>query len=159
MRSADPWYAGRPAPEPEPEVPAAPPVPVRLEVAKADDEVGPALVASLAALLTRMEESEKRIVDALSEITKAYTADREGLLAALTAAATAPAIPAPEVIVNIPQQEAPVVNVEVPKQPTPEVNVTLEAPAQATTRRHVTFTRNLEGRVEGADIEEVTDGG
>lgn len=126
----------------------------RVEIVAQNDSVGPALVASIEAISERLittEDTLRHVTETLVRIAETVVADRQELLAALTAAAQAPAPEAPVVHVHAAEQPAPVVHVDVPAQPAPEVNVTLEAPKQ---KRTVKFNRDLMGRIEDAEIEE-----
>jgi hypothetical protein len=114
-----------------------------------------ALVASMEALTDTLSQ----VVDALAAVVETQNADRDAFTQALTAAANRPEPEAPVVHVTVPDiilPEQPTINVHVPKTkilipnaPTPVVNVTMPG-----TKKTVKFTRNLNGEVEQAEIEE-----
>ena len=135
------------------------PEPVKIQIGPDRDESAQALVAAVDAITERLASTEQvmaSVVSALEKITESAASDREAFREALTAAANQPEpvvnITIPEIL--IPEQPSPTVNVHVPKsqilvpsQPTPVVNVTLPG-----TKKTVTFTRNLQGEVEQAEI-------
>ena len=140
--------------------------PMRVEIAAATSEADEALLASIGAVAARLEKTEAvmvSVVDLIGKVVETLNGDREEFTKALTAAANQPEpvvnVYVPEIV--IPEQPSPTVNVHVPKsqilvpqQPTPVVNVTLPG-----TKKTVKFTRNLQGEVESADIQEELDGG
>lgn len=127
---------------------------VKVELSSDTSERDAALVASMEA----MTETLGQVVDALAQVVETQNADRAALTEAITAAANQPEpvvnVYVPEIV--LPEQPSPTVNVHVPKTklllpqaPTPVVNVTLPG-----TKKTVKFTRNLQGEVEQAEIEE-----
>ena len=133
--------------------------PVRVEFAPAEQslETEKALLASI----DQITETLGQVVEALGKVVEIQNTDRAALTEALTAAANQPEpvvnVYVPELV--IPEQPPATVNVHVPKSqilvpqgPTPVVNVSLPG-----TKKTVTFTRNLNGEVEQADIVEEPD--
>lgn len=127
---------------------------VKVELSSDTSERDAALVASMKAMTQTLEQ----VVDALAQVVETQNADRAALTEAITAAANQPEpvvnVYVPEIV--LPEQPSPTVNVHVPKTklllptaPTPVVNVTLPG-----SKKTVKFTRNLQGEVEQAEIEE-----
>ena len=119
------------------------------------DEVLVASVGEISERLVRTEEILASAVDALGKMVEEMQHDRETFREALTAAAQQPT---PEVTVNVPEQpvvvNVPEASVNVAPAPAPVVNI--EMPASHKT---VTFTRNLQGEIEQAEIVEEGHGG
>ena len=138
------------------ELPA--PQAAKVELVSVPHPLDEVLVASVVEIQERLERTESILagaVDALGKMLEAMQHDRETFRAALTAAAQQPT---PEVTVNVPE---PVVNVTVPEAsvnvaPAPAPVVNIEMPASHKT---VTFTRNLQGEIEQAEIVEEGHGG
>jgi hypothetical protein len=107
------------------------------------------LVSTLNALMERMQASEQALTASLEAIVQEFKNDREEMVQALTASASAPA---PVVNVNVPETPPPSVNVEIPPATDPQVNVAIEDPPRT---RRVIFERSPEGRLTGATIEEL----
>jgi hypothetical protein len=125
----------------------------RIEIASAPSELDPGLVASVQSISDRLLQTEENVASVvllLKQLVDDVRMDRTAFQDALTAAVSN--FPAP-----IPQ-EPPVVNVTVPETvvqvttPEPVVNVTVE---DSTSRRAVTFNRDLAGRIVGAEVVEV----
>jgi predicted protein tyrosine phosphatase len=144
-------------PTPRYEIAAAP---QRIEVTTTDPVVGEALVAAIENVSLRLQKTEDlvaRALEVMERIVVAQNVDREAFTAALTASVNNErviTVNVPDIL--IPEQPPATVNVHVPKskilipaQPTPVVNVTMPG-----SRKTVKFTRNLNGEVEQAEIQE-----
>jgi hypothetical protein len=129
-------------------------LPLKIEFSSVKEDVAPALIASIEAITEKLREQDevmRHVTDALMKIAETVVADRQELLAALTAAAQAPAPEAPVVHVHAAEMPAPIVNV--PAQAAPDVHVTVEAPESK--QRKVVFERDpLTGRAISASLEE-----
>jgi hypothetical protein len=133
------------------------PPPIKLEFGSVQADVAPALIASIEAITNKIaaqDEVLRNVTAALTTIAETVAADRQELMAALTAAAQVPVPEAPVVNVHIPEQPAPVVHV--PQQSAPDVHVTVEAAEQK--QRKVVFERDpLTGQTISASLEEETE--